>query len=140
MDQGINVSARDFSELQRDIGEMKGVMAKMAEAIGMIVRLEERQREVGKATEQILDRVGDLERHQREADLAAAASRHLLGRIESTQSEVAKLGLEHEKDKARLQGLLFAVRALWIFAGSSVGVLVFKTLAGASLAATTGAP
>lgn len=138
MDQEITVSAREFGLLQRDIGEMKGVMLKMANAIDMIVRLEERQREVAESTDKILDRVDSLERRQHEADITAAAAKRPLSQLEEMRSALAALQMERERDKARLEGLMFGVRALWVFVGSSVGILTLKFLAGGLLAASTG--
>lgn len=120
MDQEGNLPADGarLQGLERDIGEMKGLMGRIVDAIQKIALLDERQQAQSAATGRILEAVEDLRERQHRAELDRAAQGDLVTRISNLEQVTRDQHIEREKDKARFNTIVWTLRGLWAVAGS----------------------
>lgn len=107
------ISYQEFHSLNRDIGEMKGLMSQMVEAINRISLLDERQQVVSQGLSKLDERVARLEHKQQEADIARALNQASTDRLNLIDMGFRELHIERERDKARFQTVIWMIRGLW---------------------------
>lgn len=107
------ISYQEFHSLSRDIGEMKGLMSQMVEAINRISLLDERQQVVSQGLSKLDERVARLEHKQQEADIARALNQASTDRLNLIDMGFRELHIERERDKARFQTVIWMIRGLW---------------------------
>ena len=107
------ISYQEFHNLNRDIGEMKGLMSQMVEAINRISLLDERQQVVSQGLNKLDERVARLEHKQQEADIARALNQASTDRLNLIDMGFRELHIERERDKARFQTVIWMIRGLW---------------------------
>lgn len=107
------ISYQEFHNLNRDIGEMKGLMSQMVEAINRISLLDERQQVVSQGLGKLDERVARLEHKQQEADIARALNQASTDRLNLIDMGFRELHIERERDKARFQTVIWMIRGLW---------------------------
>jgi len=107
------ISYQEFHNLNRDIGEMKGLMSQMVEAINRISLLDERQQVVSQGLSKLDERVARLEHKQQEADIARALNQASTDRLNLIDMGFRELHIERERDKARFQTVIWMIRGLW---------------------------
>lgn len=123
------VSSHEFHSLAREVGEMKGLMSQMVDALQRITVIDERQQVVGVFMQKLDDRMARMEQRQHEAEVQNASSQAGAGRLSAIESGFRELHLERERDKARFQAVVWMVRGLWAVAGTGVialGALLIK--------------
>lgn len=114
------VSHQEFSNLISEVGEMRGLLAKIVEAINHITRLDERQQQVAGFMQKLDDRMARMESRQHEAEIVTAVSQANTSRLSNIEVGFRDLHLERERDKARFQTIVLMVRGLWAVVGSGV--------------------
>jgi hypothetical protein len=120
--------------LERDMSDMKALMQKMVDAITRMALLEERQASVKETTDKILDQINDIREHQAAVELAAARGQVSPSRIEALEGAIRETHVEHERNKARFQTLVWTVRAAWIGGVAVVGVVAWLVQTAISMA------
>lgn len=123
------VNHTEFQSLVQDVGEVKTILARVAEAINRISLLDERQQTVTAFMQKLDERMGRMESRQHEADIAHAVSRMSTSRIEAVETGFRELHIERERDKARFQAVVWMVRGLWAIAAGG-GMAIVAKIAG----------
>lgn len=114
------VSHAEFHSLVRDVGEMKGLMSQMVEALTRITLLDERQQVVGAFMQKLDERMARMEHRQQEAEIANALSQQGASRLTNVEAGFREMHLDRERDKARFQTVVWMVRGLWAVSGAGI--------------------
>ena len=101
--------------MQRDIQDVKFLMARMVEAMGKIAMIEERQHSMATANTRIADRLEEIMRRQHEQDLVHAQQGDVPGRLKNIEAGFRELHLDNERNKARVQTMMWIAGAAWTF-------------------------
>lgn len=107
------VSHTEFQALVQDVGEVKSILAKVADAINRITLLDERQQTVTAFMQKLDERMGRMEARQHEADINHAISSMSASRMEVLEKGYREMHIDRERDKARFQAVVWMVRGLW---------------------------
>lgn len=99
-----------LSALERDMSDMKSLMSKMVDALTRMALLEERQQTVQATTSKTAETVQNIKDQLAASELAFAKTAITPGRIESIERTVREDHIEHERNKARFQTLVWTVR------------------------------
>ena len=107
------ITYHEFKSLSRDMGEMKALMSKMVDAVNRISLLDERQQSVSLSIQKIDERTARLEAKQQEAEISRAMSHASGDRLNLIDAGFRELHIERERDKARVQTIIWMIRGLW---------------------------
>lgn len=115
------ITQGEFNSLSRDVAEMKALMGKMVDAISRISILDDRQSSVAAVLVKVDERLARLEEAQHRAELSAARESVSPVRITNLESSVREMHVEREKDKARMQTIIWVVSGAWALVGALGG-------------------
>jgi hypothetical protein len=128
------VSSTEFNALAREVGDMKGLMSQMVDALTRITVIDERQQVVGVFMQKLDDRMARMEQRQHEAEVLNATAQGGAQRLTAIEAGFRELHIDRERDKARFQAVVWMVRGLWAVSGAGVvgmGAMLVKLWAGA---------
>lgn len=123
------VSHDDLRLVRHEMGEMRQVMSRMADAIEKVVVLDERQRVAMETNTRILESIEEIREGQHRTELRFAEYGDMKGRIERLETATRDLHVEREKDKASFQTTVKTIKGLWAVFGVgilAVGAFVIK--------------
>jgi hypothetical protein len=122
------VGYEEFHKLAGDVGEVKLLMVKMVEALARISLLDERQQTVSTFMQKLDARMERMEARQHDAEIKSALAGGGFGRLEALETGWREIYIDRERDKARIQTMVWMVRALWAVAGTTAFTLIAKTM------------
>ncbi len=120
-----NVDYAEFSTLQKDMTDMKSLMARMVEAMGRITVIEERQHVMAQATSKSLDRIEEITERLHQNEVANALQNSISSRVVQIETVFRELHIENERNKARFDTVVWMVRGLWAIAIPGIGAAVW---------------
>lgn len=120
-----SVDYSEFSALKADITDMKGLMARMVEAMGRITVIEERQHVLAQNSAKAIDRMEQLTERLHESEVANAVQQSLAQRTTNIETAFRELHVENERNKARFETVVWMVRGLWAVALACGGGVVW---------------
>lgn len=119
------INHQEFQALVEDMRDMKNLMSKMVDAISRIGLLDERQNVIATSLQKLDERTGRMEAKQQQAEIHSAVTQISHDRLGVLDAAVRELHVERERDKARIQTIVWMIRGLWAFAAA--GGLAFAT-------------
>ena len=105
---------------------MKALMSKMVDAVNRISLLDERQQSVSLSIQKIDERVARLEAKQQEAEISRAMNHASGDRLNLIDAGFRELHIERERDKARVQTIIWMIRGLWATVAAGGMTIVAK--------------
>ena len=120
------ITYHEFKSLSRDMGEMKVLMSKMVDAVNRISLLDERQQSVSLSIQKIDERTARLEAKQQEAEISRAMNHASGDRLNLIDAGFCELHIERERDKARVQTIIWMIRGLWATVAAGGMTIVAK--------------
>ena len=120
------ITYHEFKSLSRDMGEMKALMSKMVDAVNRISLLDERQQSVSLSIQKIDERTARLEAKQQEAEISRAMNHASGDRLNLIDAGFRELHIERERDKARVQTIIWMIRGLWATVAAGGMTIVTK--------------
>lgn len=114
------LNQEQFVSMRDDIADIKSSMGKIAEALTRLAVLEEKHTSVAQATNKILERIERIERTQHESEISKETFSRLFTAIETGQTQLNALQLNYATDKAKQEGVVKTIKALWFVVGGLV--------------------
>ena len=110
---------RELSAMRGDIGDIKGSLSKVADALTKLAVLEERHQTVQSTTNKILSRMERMEERQQMVDKREYAMEEMGARLKKSEDTLIVMQRDKHIQEGKVSATLLGVRMLWALLASS---------------------
>lgn len=111
---------RQFETVREDISDIKGTLNKIADAVGRLAVLEDRQMNTTAVSAKMLERLERMEDRQRTAEVATSGYDRMIILVEGIDKRVKEVEVAQIKSDTSIKAYTRAVQIIWTILGSGL--------------------